>query len=160
MAYKELKFKVFVSHNSGSVAAMEGPKDVTEYMVRFVCDMLETWCFGVCVLKCQNESAEQRFGCRTLLSGQGKSRRFRETRPGIRMAVWVTVNQPSKRWRNKYVQCYNKCTLIRTATETSFLRSCRFFLAGQTRCMDAHTERKQSWWTNVILQVDQQGLSR
>ena len=31
------------------------PKDVTEYMVRFVCDMLETWGFGECVLKCQNE---------------------------------------------------------------------------------------------------------
>ena len=58
MANKKLKFKVLVSHNSGSVAAMEGPKDVTEYMVRFVCDMLETWGFGVCLLKCQNESAE------------------------------------------------------------------------------------------------------
>ena len=55
---KKLKFKVLVSHSSGSVAAMEGPKDVTKYMVRFVCDMLETWGFGVCILKCQNEPAE------------------------------------------------------------------------------------------------------
>ena len=47
-----------VSHSSGSVAAVEGPKDVTEYMARFVCDMLETWGFGVCILKCQNEPAE------------------------------------------------------------------------------------------------------
>ena len=68
MANKKLKFKVLVNHNNGSVAAMEGPKDVTEYMVRFVCDVL------------------------------------RETRPGIRMAVWVTANQLSKRWRNRYVQ--------------------------------------------------------
>ena len=57
MANKKLKFKVLVDHSSGSVAAMEGPKDVTEYMVRFVCDMLETWSFGVCILKCQNERA-------------------------------------------------------------------------------------------------------
>ena len=39
------------SHRSGAVAALEGPKDVTEHMVRFVCDMLETWGFGVCALK-------------------------------------------------------------------------------------------------------------
>ena len=58
MANKKLKFKVLVSHNSGSVAALEGPKDVTEHMVRFVCDMLETWGFGVCILKCQNAPAE------------------------------------------------------------------------------------------------------
>ena len=48
MANKKLKFKVLVSHNSGSVETMEGSKDVTEFMVRFVCDMLETWGFGVC----------------------------------------------------------------------------------------------------------------
>ena len=54
---KSLKFKVLVSHRSGS-AALKGPKDVNEYMVRFVCDLLETWGFGVCVLKCQNEPAE------------------------------------------------------------------------------------------------------
>ena len=57
MFNKKLKFKVLVRHRSGAVAALEGPKDVTEHMVRFVCDMLETW--GVCVLKCQkNEPAE------------------------------------------------------------------------------------------------------
>ena len=43
------KFNVLVSHRSGAVAAFEGPKDVTEHMVRFVCDTLETWSFGVCV---------------------------------------------------------------------------------------------------------------
>ena len=40
---------------SGAVAALEGPKGVTERMVRFDC---ETWGFGVCVFKCQNEPAE------------------------------------------------------------------------------------------------------
>ena len=45
-----------MSHRSGAVAALEGPKDVTEHMVRFVCDMLETWGFW-CVSKCQNEPA-------------------------------------------------------------------------------------------------------
>ena len=59
MFLKKLKSKVLVSHRSGSGAAPEGPKDVTEkHMVRFVCDMLETWGFGVCVLECQNELAE------------------------------------------------------------------------------------------------------
>ena len=48
MFNKKLKFKVLVSHRSGAVAALDGPKDVTEHMVRFVCDMLETWSFGVC----------------------------------------------------------------------------------------------------------------
>ena len=46
-----------MSHRSGAVAALEGPTDVTEHMVRFVCDVLETWGFGVCVFKC-NEPAE------------------------------------------------------------------------------------------------------
>ena len=52
------KFKVLVSHSNGSVVPMEGPKDVTGYMVRFVCDMLETWGSGVCILKCQNDTVE------------------------------------------------------------------------------------------------------
>ena len=47
-----------MSHRSGEVAALKGPRDVTEHMVRFICEMLETWCFGVCVLQCQNEPAE------------------------------------------------------------------------------------------------------
>ena len=58
MFNKKLKFKTLVRHRSGSVAAMKGSKDVTEHMDRFVCDTLETWGFGVCVLKCQNEPAE------------------------------------------------------------------------------------------------------
>ena len=58
MFNKKLKFKVLVSHRSGAGAALEGTKDVTEHMVRFVCEMLETWSFGVCVLKCQNKPAE------------------------------------------------------------------------------------------------------
>ena len=44
---KKLKFKVSVSHRSGAVAALEGPKDVTEHVIRFVCDVLETWGFWV-----------------------------------------------------------------------------------------------------------------
>ena len=127
MANKKLKFKVLVSHSSGSVAAMQGPRDVTEYMVRFDCDMLETWCFGVCILKCQKRTSRD-CAAERCCSGQGKSRQFRETRPGIRMAVWVTVNQLSKRWRNRYAQCCFKRTLITTAALTSFLRSCPFFL--------------------------------
>ena len=49
MFNKILKFKVLLSHKSGAVAALESPKDVTEHMVRLVCDMLETSGFGVCV---------------------------------------------------------------------------------------------------------------
>ena len=52
------EFKVLVSYSNGSIVPMEGPKDVTEYMVPFVCDMLETWGSGVCILKCQNDPAE------------------------------------------------------------------------------------------------------
>ena len=59
MFNKKLKFKVLGSHRSGAVAALEHPKDVAEHRVRFVCDMLETWGFGVCVLKCQTEPAER-----------------------------------------------------------------------------------------------------
>ena len=54
---KKLKFEVSVSHRSGAVAALEGAKKVTEHVVRFVCDMLETGGSGVCVLECQNEPA-------------------------------------------------------------------------------------------------------
>ena len=35
------------------------------------------------------------------------------------MAVWVTVNQPSERLRNRSVQPCSKRTLIRTASVTS-----------------------------------------
>ena len=45
------KFKVLVSHRSGAVAALEGPKDVTEYTVRVRCDRLDEWRSGVCSLK-------------------------------------------------------------------------------------------------------------
>ena len=47
MANKRLRVKVLVNHNSGSVTTLKGPKDVTEHMVRFVCDRLQTWRFGV-----------------------------------------------------------------------------------------------------------------
>ena len=70
MFNKKLKVKVLVSHRSGSVAALEGPKDVTECMVRFVCDMLETWGFGACVSS-SVKTSQQRLLCRALLSGQG-----------------------------------------------------------------------------------------
>ena len=58
IANKRLRFKVLVNRNSGSVATLKGPRDVTEYMVRFVCDRLETWRFGVRSLKWQNGTAE------------------------------------------------------------------------------------------------------
>ena len=125
MFNKKLKFKDLLSHRSGVVAALEGPKDVTEHVVRFVCDMLETWGCGVCVLKCQNEPAEIAL---QNASRRGNSRRFRGTRPGVRKAVWVTVNQLSKRWRNRHVQRYFKCTLITTATVTSFPSELPIFL--------------------------------
>ena len=48
MTNKTLKVEVLVNHNKGSVAAVSGPKDVTEHMVRVVCDRLETRKFGVC----------------------------------------------------------------------------------------------------------------
>ena len=102
MFNKKLRFKVLVSHRSGAVAASEGPEDVTEHMVRFVLRHVgdvRFWCVSSSV-----KTSRQRSLCRTLLSGQGDSRQFRETRPGIRMAVWVTVNQPAKRWRNRFVQ--------------------------------------------------------
>ena len=50
MANKKLKFKVLVSHSSGSVATMEEPKDVTENMARFGCRD----CAAECC--CQNET--------------------------------------------------------------------------------------------------------
>ena len=56
MANKRLRFKVLVNHNNGSVAAMARPTDVTEHMVRVVCDRSEIWGFEVFSLKCQNET--------------------------------------------------------------------------------------------------------
>ena len=47
-----------MSHRSGAVAALEGPKDVTEYSVRVGCDRLDEWRSVVCSLKGQNETAE------------------------------------------------------------------------------------------------------
>ena len=69
------------------------------------------WRRGVLVCVCPQESKtiQQRWLRRTLWSEQDKSRRVRETHPGIRMAVWVSVNQPSKRWRDRHVQPYFKC---------------------------------------------------
>ena len=58
MFNKKLKFEVSVSHRSGAVAALEGPKDVTEYSVRVGCDRLDEWRSVVCSLKGQNETAE------------------------------------------------------------------------------------------------------
>ena len=55
---KKLKFKAPLTQSTGLVAAMVGPKEVMECMVRFVCNVLKTWSFGVCILKCQNEPAE------------------------------------------------------------------------------------------------------
>ena len=49
---------MLMNHNDTSVAAMAGPKDVAEKMVRVVCDRVGTWRFGVCSLKCQNGTAE------------------------------------------------------------------------------------------------------
>ena len=76
MFNKKLKFNFFRRATGvGAVAALEGPKDVTEHMVRFVCDMLETCVFGVCVRKCEKTS-QLRCLCRALLSQQDNSRRF------------------------------------------------------------------------------------
>ena len=93
--------KVLVNHKHESVAAMTGPNEVAEYMVRIVCDWLDEWRYGVCSLKCQ--MSQQRSHCRTLLTGRDESRQLHETLQGIHMTVWVTVNQPSKRWRIRYV---------------------------------------------------------
>ena len=66
---KRLRFNVLVNHNSGSVATLKGPKDVTEYMVSSV------------------KLRQQRSRCRAPLSGRDKSRQFCETQKGIHMAV-------------------------------------------------------------------------
>ena len=73
MFNKKLKFKVLVSHRSGAVAALEGPKDVTEHMVRFICDMLETGGYGVSVLMSQNEPAEIALQSGVVRTRQGKT---------------------------------------------------------------------------------------
>ena len=133
MANKKLKFKVLVSHNSGSVAALEGPKDVTEHMVRFVCDMLETWGFGVCILKCQNAPAEITLQNTVVTTRQVKT--IPRNTPRYSHGSFGHCESVIKEVEKRYVQCYFKCTLITTLTVRSFLRSCRFFLAGQTRCI-------------------------
>ena len=139
--------------SSRSIGRTERTRDPIR--LRYVGDV------GFCCLCPQvSKKSRQRSLCRTPLSGLGNPRRFRETRPGIRMAVWVTVNQPSKRWRNRFGQRCFKCTLITTATVTSFPQSCRFFLDGETCCVDAHTVCARSLWSNVIFQVDEQGLPR
>ena len=71
MDNKSLKFKDLLNHNSGSVAAVAGSKNVTVYMVRVVCDTLETW--GPEVYK------QQRSNCRALLKERDDSRQFCET---------------------------------------------------------------------------------
>ena len=118
MFNKKLKFKVFVSHRSGAGCSVGGSKrrwsDSSVFCWRRGGGF---WC--VCVSSSVRMS-RQRSLPRTLFSGQGNSRRFRGTRPGIHMAFWVTVNQPSERWRNRFVQCCFKCTLITIATATSF----------------------------------------
>ena len=131
MFNKKLKFKVVVSHRGAAVAALEGRKDVTQYMAR---SSVMCWRRGVlvCVLKCQNEPAE--------IDLQNAVVRTRQLKTIPRnMAVWVTVNQPSKRCRNRFVQCCFKCTLITIATATSFPQSYRFFLVGDTCRVDTHT---------------------
>ena len=72
MFNKKLKFKVSVSHRSGTVAALECPKDVTEYTVRVGCDGLDEWRSGVCSLKGETETAEI-----TLLNTVDTSRRVK-----------------------------------------------------------------------------------
>ena len=49
--------KVLVNHHKGSVA-VTGPKEVTVHTVRVGCERFEMWKFGVCSLRCQNETAE------------------------------------------------------------------------------------------------------
>ena len=121
MFNKKLKFQVLVSHRSGSVAALEGPKDVTEHMVRFVCDMLETWSFGVCALKCQNEPAEI-----ALQNAVVRTRQFKKIRRSTPRHSDGSLGH-CERWRSRYVQRCFKRMLITTATVTSFVRSCRCF---------------------------------
>ena len=141
MFNKKLKFKVSVRHRSGAVAALEGPKDVTEHMVRFVCDMLETWGFGVCVLKCQNEPAEM-----ALQNAVVKTRQFKtipRNTPRYSHDSLGHCESAIKQVEKHFQSCF-KCTLITTATVTSFLRSCRFFLVGSTCCVDTRTVCAQS----------------
>ena len=88
--------KVLMNQNDTSVAAMAGPKDVTENTVRVVGD-----------LECAVSSVkmgQQRSHRRTILTGRDEWRQFCETHQGIRTTVWVTGNLTSNTQRNRYVQ--------------------------------------------------------
>ena len=50
---------------------------------------------------------QERSHCRTLLTRRDESRQFHETQQGIRMTVWVNVNHPSKRRRNRYLYSFH-----------------------------------------------------
>ena len=54
MVNSRLRVKMLMNRIDRSVAAMAGPKDVTENTVKVVCDKLDTSRFGVYSLKCQN----------------------------------------------------------------------------------------------------------
>ena len=100
MVNSRLRFKVLMNQNDGSVAAMEGPKDVTENMVRVVCGWLETWRFGECTLKCQNGTAE--------ITSKNAVDRTRRVETSLRNASRylhnrVTGNLSSNKQKNRYV---------------------------------------------------------
>ena len=112
--------------------------DVTEHMVRFVCDLLETWGFGVCVSsRCQNEPAEIALQNAVVRTRQFFSRQFRETRPGIRMVVWV-IKEVEKQIRATLFQMYADYN----CNSDKFPSELPIFLAGETRRVYAHTVRQ------------------
>ena len=138
MANKKLKFTLLVDHSSRSVAAMEGPKDVTEYMVRFVDVMMETWVFGVCILKCQSEPAEIALQNAVVRTRQVKTipRNTPRYSHGSLSHFESAFKEVEKQIRAMLSQMYTdyNCNSDQFLSELPV-----FFVAGQTRYMDAHT---------------------
>ena len=138
MTNERLKFEGSVNHNSGLVAAMARPKDITEYMVRVVCDRLETWGFCVCSLKCQSEMAKI-----TLQSAVDRTRRVKTSLRNIpryshdrsshcesaikeveqiRVMIFRTLIADHKCDRDRYAAWTNTRYAIKADEQTSFFK--------------------------------------
>ena len=149
MFNKKLKFKVLVSHWSGAVAALEGPKDVTEHMVRFVCDMLETWGFGVCVLKCQNELAEIALQNAVVRTSQFKtiSRNTPRYSHGSLGHCESAIKEVEKQIRATLFQMYADYNCNSDTFSSIFAD---FLLDGETCCADAQYAHKADGQTSFF----------
>ena len=118
-----------MSHKGGAVTALEGPKDVTEHMVRFLCDMLETRRFGVCV-------------CAVVKTRQFKTipRNTPKNSHGSLGHCEQAIKEVEKQIRAMLFQMYADCI----CNSDKFLAELPFFLDGERCCVDAHTVCAQS----------------